>query len=59
MGKVEVAVVAGVGKILLNRPKKLNCLSLGMIKRFKEVLAAWDKPDSGVKVDFLVMAPIG
>lgn len=40
----------GVGKILLNRPSKLNCLTMAMIRRMRKTLQTWDKKDSGVKV---------
>jgi enoyl-CoA hydratase len=46
--ELVVEVRGRVGRILLNRPRKLNCLSLGMIRRMREVLQDWDRPDSGV-----------
>ena len=48
--ELKAEVKAGVGCILLNRPKKLNCLSLSMIRKMTKVLKEWDKKESGVKV---------
>lgn len=48
--ELKAEVKAGVGCILLNRPKKLNCLSLSMIRKMTKVLKEWDTKESGVKV---------
>lgn len=45
-----VEVKNGVGRIILNRPSKLNCLTMAMIRKMRKTLQTWDKADSGVKV---------
>jgi enoyl-CoA hydratase/carnithine racemase len=47
MSEVQAEVRGGVGLITLNRPKALNALSLPMIRRLTEVIAAW-KDDTAV-----------
>lgn len=39
----------GIGEITLNRPKALNALNLGMIRRLLQLYADWSRPGSGVR----------
>jgi len=48
--ELKTEVRGGVGCILLNRPKKLNCLSLAMIRKMTKTVKEWNQKNSGVQV---------
>lgn len=55
--ELVITVRGGVGGILLNRPKKLNCLTIGMIRKMRSRLEAWNQKESGVKVAASIPQP--
>ncbi|MEU5691806.1 enoyl-CoA hydratase/isomerase family protein [Actinosynnema sp. NPDC020468] len=53
MNDVVIRVVAGLGRITLNRPKAINALNHGMVRAIDAALVAWADDDAvrGVVVD--------